>query len=32
MPHTEDNQGIEKRPPLARYAEGLTQEGNQKVS
>ena len=31
MPHTEDNQGIEKRPPLARYAEGLTQEEIKKL-
>lgn len=26
MPHTEDNQGIIKKPSLQRYAEGLTQD------
>ena len=26
MPHTEDNQGIIKKPTLGRYAEGLTQD------
>ena len=31
MAHTEPNQGIEKKPPVARYAEGLTQEEIKKL-
>ena len=31
MPHTEDNQGIIKKPSLGRYAEGLTQKDIKKL-
>jgi len=31
MAHTEPNQGIGKKPPVARYAEGLTQEEIKKL-